>query len=560
MHLINCYTRHLEEFFGEKIPVYAILSHTWGEGEVSYTEMKYDQTASRLKEGYRKIDLTCRQALLDGYQYAWVDTCCIDKSSSAELSEAINSMFRWYEESAVCYVYLSDVTQAGFMETFPRSRWFSRGWTLQELLAPEHVIFYDWRWIRLGTKIEFAGWLHRITKIDKEALTKDRYYERGPYLLADFCSAQKMSWASHRQTTREEDIAYSLLGIFNITMPLLYGEGTRAFERLQEEIVRQSGDDTILAWGLDIRDYPQDSLWSKHISSLAETFPKTESVLAASPAAFRNCHRLRKSHPTKMVLTNLGLEIKVPLLELPMNMESTAWLAVLSCGLDESNDFVGIMLMKFANEDRAYRPISFEHGTHTSMIDARHAAKATVQDIIIERSRRSFKSYIISMTHILLFPADDFVHNGFSISNAGFMHTIRGMSGDMLSCDLEILWQPDKDEIIVKNAVSKAFDQHQYCIRLWVTQSEEPRQPSHSITLCATCGRYIVERWHRTSPDDVQSYDDAAEEIHNVDSTNDPAEDCVFYLTMTKTDIGLRQIISLDIDLGNLPVDPENEP
>ncbi|OAK96092.1 HET-domain-containing protein [Phaeosphaeriaceae sp. SRC1lsM3a] len=274
MHLINCYTRHLEEFFGEKIPAYAILSHAWGEGEVSYAEMKYDQTASRLKEGYRKIDFTCRQALLDGYQYAWVDTCSIDKSSSAELSEAVNSMFRWYEKSAVCYVYLSDVFRAGFDQEFPQSRWFTRGWTLQELLAPKNVTFYDREWSRLGTKIEFANLLHDITKIDTLALDPGPGEESALRVLSTFCSAQKMSWASHRQTTREEDVAYSLLGIFNIAMPLLYGEGTRAFQRLQEEIIRQSGDDTILAWGLNSQDHRTHYPGTQHT-----TAPSTAAVM-----------------------------------------------------------------------------------------------------------------------------------------------------------------------------------------------------------------------------------------------------------------------------------------
>jgi hypothetical protein len=126
MRLINVATFRMEEFLGNNIPKYAILSHTWGNEEVSLAE--FDTPAARQKEGYQKIVYTCDQARIDSIPYAWVDTCCIDKSSSAELSEAINSMFQWYKQSKFCYVYLSDVTLENFPEEFPKSRWFTRGW------------------------------------------------------------------------------------------------------------------------------------------------------------------------------------------------------------------------------------------------------------------------------------------------------------------------------------------------------------------------------------------------------------------------------------------------
>ena len=152
MRLLHTSTLELHEFYGEVIPKYAILSHTWGEGEVSFQELqkaKLDES-SMLNEskGYRKIKDCCKLAASDGWQYIWIDTCCIDKTSSAELSEAINSMYRWYGEAQICYAYLADVDSAGqndplTMRRFERSRWFTRGWTLQELLAPDFLVFYD---------------------------------------------------------------------------------------------------------------------------------------------------------------------------------------------------------------------------------------------------------------------------------------------------------------------------------------------------------------------------------------------------------------------------------
>ncbi|KAF2029556.1 HET-domain-containing protein [Setomelanomma holmii] len=152
MRLINCSTLQLEEYFGDKVPRYAILSHTWGDEEVTFADFTHDQAGARKKKGYGKISHTCRQALQDGLHYAWVDTCCIDKTSSAELSEAINSMFAWYAYSCVCYVYLADVAAADFHTKSHRSRWVTRGWTLQELLAPSDLMFYDTIWHPLGTR------------------------------------------------------------------------------------------------------------------------------------------------------------------------------------------------------------------------------------------------------------------------------------------------------------------------------------------------------------------------------------------------------------------------
>jgi hypothetical protein len=182
------------------------------------------------KAGYSKIRGCCKAAAADGFEYVWIDTCCIDKTSSSELSEAINSMYKWYQEAEVCYVYLADVFPDISTSSFAKSRWFTRGWTLQELIAPSSVIFFDAHWRDIGTKASLVKPIAEITGIHIDALSNGR--------VSRFSVAQRMSWASRRETTREEDIAYCLLGIFSINMPLLYGEGQKAFLRLQEEIMK----------------------------------------------------------------------------------------------------------------------------------------------------------------------------------------------------------------------------------------------------------------------------------------------------------------------------------
>ena len=226
-----------------EIPPYAILSHTWKEGEeVTFQEL-IDGTGKG-KPGYEKIRFCGEQANYDGLQYFWVDTCCINKSNNAELSEAINSMFRWYRGASRCYVYLSDVSstifdannqlsELPFESSFRTSRWFTRGWTLQELLAPNLVEFFSREGDRLGGKTTLERQVHEITGIAVSAL-------RGAP-LSQFSVNERLLWAENRQTTRKEDSAYSLLGIFDIYMPLIYGEGAEnAFKRLQEEIDKPS--------------------------------------------------------------------------------------------------------------------------------------------------------------------------------------------------------------------------------------------------------------------------------------------------------------------------------
>ncbi|KAF2184942.1 HET-domain-containing protein [Zopfia rhizophila CBS 207.26] len=248
MRLLNVNTLELKLFAGNQIPAYAILSHTWDEEEITFEDIANESIASesaaaRCKSGFSKIKGTCERAAYHGYQWVWIDSCCIDKSSSAELQEAINSMWNWYKNANVCYAYLAGVPNrlSGWSDQFRRSRWFTRGWTLQELIAPWSVEFYAADWSQIGTKLRRLDEIHNITGISKITLkTSNPEYER---------VAEVMSWAAHRNVTREEDLAYSLMGLFDINMPMLYGEGsTKAFLRLQEEIFKRRPDHSLFLY------------------------------------------------------------------------------------------------------------------------------------------------------------------------------------------------------------------------------------------------------------------------------------------------------------------------
>jgi len=308
MRLLKASTLEFEEFLGNSIPSYAILSHTWSEEEVTLKDFELGREKSKI--GYQKILKTCEKTLADDLEYAWIDTCCIDKSSSAELSEAINSMYNWYSQSKICYVHLEDAESFNLQdekdaEEFGKCRWFSRGWTLQELIAPSKVVFYSRDWIEFGRRQDISDYLSRITGIDPEYL-KNPTSEQ----LFAFSIAKRMSWASKRKTTRVEDMSYCLLGLFDVHIPLLYGEGGEAFIRLQEEIIKQYYDHSIFAWG--------------EISSILLTAPYYipfptriyDSLLARSPAMFRDSANIVSFEPRDAIpytFTNRGLSIQLRL-------------------------------------------------------------------------------------------------------------------------------------------------------------------------------------------------------------------------------------------------------
>ena len=230
-----------EDLLGDdQIPPYAILSHTWGSDDDETNFEDLINGTGKDKPGYKKIRFCGEQAKQDGLEYFWVDTCCINKLHYAELSQAIKSMFRWYSNATRCYVYLSDVSSPPFDSSsnlhpwpwepeFQKSKWFTRGWRLQELLAPRSVEFFSQEYTRLGDKRSLGKQIHKITSIPESVL-------QGA-LLSRFSVNERLSWMECRQTKLEEDRAYSLLGIFDVYISPIYGEGTgRAFKRLLDEI------------------------------------------------------------------------------------------------------------------------------------------------------------------------------------------------------------------------------------------------------------------------------------------------------------------------------------
>ncbi|KAH7120574.1 heterokaryon incompatibility protein-domain-containing protein [Dactylonectria macrodidyma] len=247
MRLINTRTYEITEFLG-RIPQYAILSHTWGSDELSLQEWQRMNTSDLFncpKSGCKKVLQACALARLDWLDFIWVDTVCIDKTSSAELSEAINSMFSWYQMSKICYAYLADVepiSNHGLPKTSIReSRWFTRGWTLQELLAPRLLVMLAQDWSKLGYLDTISDLVSDITGIPEDALLN--FQPSGSTSVG-----QRLSWVSNRITTRLEDIAYCMLGILDVNLTLLYGEGKKAFLRLQEELIKVSDDHTLFVW------------------------------------------------------------------------------------------------------------------------------------------------------------------------------------------------------------------------------------------------------------------------------------------------------------------------
>ena len=320
------------------IPPYAILSHTWTDQEVLYADIV--SNTAREKAAYHKIAYTCQQAIEDGYEYAWADNCCIDKSSSAELSEAINSMFEWYLKAETCYAYLTDcrghLDPNDLEPELAKSRWFTRGWTLQELIAPTNITFFGQGWIKLGERKTLSTVLSRITGIDEDILTGDLPLESASV-------AKRMSWAAFRQTTRREDVAYCLLGMFGVNMPMLYGEGDKAFLRLQEEIMKKSDDQSLFAW-VDREALPD----SRH------------GLLAKSPANFTysNCiipyEDWEPRSPYSM--TNRGLQIELHLTW----REDNVFVAALDCPSPphyDNSSFLAIYLRKLSEGDEQYARI-----------------------------------------------------------------------------------------------------------------------------------------------------------------------------------------------------------
>ncbi|KAI0100312.1 heterokaryon incompatibility protein-domain-containing protein [Nemania sp. FL0031] len=342
MRLINCHkvNQHhmrldpspildaLQSYEAANVPKYAILSHTWekipeGEtSEVTVQEFKRNESTQHNSQGWEKIRQACRQAQLRNLDYIWIDSCCIDKTNVTELSEAINSMYQWYSGAAACFVYLSDWEGLNLGPC----RWFKRGWTLQELVAPRYVHFYNSQWAYIGSKDDAnRNQLAKITGIDRELLGATSSTEIR-YRLSRTPVCQRMSWASKRETTKIEDEAYCLLGIFDIQMPLLYGEGETAFIRLQQRIAETTNDLTLFAWrlqkGMAVKHNPKNIMRFDPISKRCGLGPlgavppgphDYHGILACSPREFASGGKIRSSHNhlynPEFSITNKGIRI-----------------------------------------------------------------------------------------------------------------------------------------------------------------------------------------------------------------------------------------------------------
>jgi hypothetical protein len=326
MWLLDCKTLGLKPYYGTNIPPYVILSHAWGENEVSFQQINGPREQIQSYAGFIKIQKCCAQAATDGFEHVWIDTCCIDKTNSAELSEAINSMFNWYRDATECYIYLADVTGVHDMD---KSRWYTRGWTLQELIAPDSAIFFNKEWSDFGTKSSLVENISSITNIPVPVLL----HQTGPR-----CSvAQVMSWAAKRQTTRVEDLGYCLLGIFGVNMPMIYGEGEKAFLRLQHEIIKGSTDQSLFAFTKSKDD------WTMAYRS--------SSAFAESPADFVGCGTIVRAtgQECEFFLTNKGLRIQL-VVSPSVSHSDELFTGYLNCSALANGHRLGIVLRRISND------------------------------------------------------------------------------------------------------------------------------------------------------------------------------------------------------------------
>ncbi|KAF9474532.1 hypothetical protein BDN70DRAFT_996997 [Pholiota conissans] len=302
--------------FVTKYTDYAILSHTWlhdSPGEITYASWICGDFDNR-SPGYSKLASFCRVAAVKHCaRFGWMDTVCINKDSSAELDESIRSMYAWYKDAYICITYLAQTMTLKGMRDDP---WFTRGWTLQELLAPEEVIFYNAEWKVLGAALTDDD--TRVTGISKEIESATsitpfdfRLFRREQTFVP---ISQRMKWAADRKVTREEDVAYSLMGIFGVSISIAYGEGAaRSFVRLIKEIIGLPGAhiQDFMNWGYG-PSFRKGEGGGSRVSSLIPLSPKQYT--------WRADRHLRWSPSIiPLALTHLGLHISVLLLPITPN-------------------------------------------------------------------------------------------------------------------------------------------------------------------------------------------------------------------------------------------------
>lgn len=317
-----------------------------------------------------KVREACRVAREHGYRYIWIDSCCIDKTSSSELSEAINSMHRWYRDASVCYAFLADVPSAPRSEirspgsAFHRSRWFTRGWTLQELIAPRSLVFLSQSWAPLGTKESLLDIVETITGIDQDILRHHKSLDQASV-------ARRMSWAARRRTTRVEDEAYCLLGLFGINMETLYGEGRHAFFRLQERILIQIPDQSIFAWGLPFpRRIPPPAppavldftkLDATLFAQAPADFAQSGAISSLPHHIFRAKLNRNALRPPEYSFSSYGLRTQLPVVPAHAHYTAPEYVFVIlacqhSAGAD--NDFIALVFSVSGDASEAHTQLA----------------------------------------------------------------------------------------------------------------------------------------------------------------------------------------------------------
>lgn len=325
-----------EDLRHQQRPPYVIISHAWGEQEVIYDDMA-DFQKMKASKSWKKADSAakvtgaCKKVLecFNGeIKHIWLDTVCINKKDPAEVSTSINSMYQWYKKADVCFAYLYDYPSKEVAE-FTGSKWFTRGWTLQELVAPKRMKFFDKDWELVGDKESLQSALTSQTKISRNFLLQYDSISRASI-------SQRMSWFSERETTVPEDTAYCLLGLFGVNMPLLYGEGKeRAFRRLQEEIMKYSDDHSLFAWKHQVAQKDGSGL------------------LAGSPDCFKETgayvHKPGRDNNKPFQMTNKGISI-----DLYLQRDQNDYVASIDC-LHGNNHYLGMYLECLSSETQQYR-------------------------------------------------------------------------------------------------------------------------------------------------------------------------------------------------------------
>ncbi|KAL7280008.1 hypothetical protein ACG7TL_006421 [Trametes sanguinea] len=422
MWLLDTADLTLHFFHNPEGVLYAILSHLWSlDGEQSFQALQaIHAQAERIKDAdpaasfellrqkvSPKIQKCCQVARAAGYAYVWIDTCCINSSSSSELSEAINSMYAWYARADVCYAYLHDVPDdedpLAATSSFRRSRWFSRGWTLQELIAPRNVIFLSGDWTFLGTKSTLSSAIELVTGISRKVLDHS-------VPLDTVSVATRMSWASQRRTTRLEDEAYSLMGIFGVHMPTMYGEGRNAFLRLQEEILKRIPDQSIFVWGphsgFRVANIPT---YTRADDTANLRYHESRHLLAVSPAAFAYSAgvkalsldhfsaglRMRDIPPPEYTVMAHGIRTTLPVTPV-RNSDGKLFLAILACHREFTTAYMALVLYKCGatkiphfrvgtggSGDRVYRITQFN-----PEVSHRWTEHITIEDVLLVASPR----------------------------------------------------------------------------------------------------------------------------------------------------------------------------